>query len=208
MNQCHAEAQYTSISSTSWCTPVVVGEVVLVVEGRFPQKVWSFEACWCCYCYWCQLTLILQIRRHKKFNSVIHPTELDQQNMRKYIEICSNPKSENLLNVCQILHVFVRVSDNTIVHSAARLEKCDSKWAQMPVVEKAFDGARQNPTKTTYVRRALVCISLRSDISTSMSNRKHGYWTFKCLPSLCLCDTRSHSNLLVVLSPSLIEDLH
>ena len=83
-----------------------------------------------------------------------------------------------------------------------------SKWAQMPVVEKAFDGARQNPTKTTYVRRALVCISLRSDISTSMSNRKHGYWTFKCLPSLCLCDTRSHSNRLVVLSPSLIEDLH
>ena len=78
----------------------------------------------------------------------------------------------------------------------------------MPVVEKAFDGARQNPTKTTYVRRALVCISLRSDISTSMSNRKHVYWTFKCLPSLCLCDTRSHSNLLVVLSPSLIEGLH
>ena len=112
----------TSISSTSWCTPVVVEEVVLVVGGRFPQKVWSFEACWCWYCYWCQLTLILQIRRHKKFNSVIHPTELDQQNMRKYIEICSNPKSENLLNVYQILHLFVLVSDNTIVHSAARLE--------------------------------------------------------------------------------------
>ena len=111
-----------SNSSTSWCTPVVVEEVVLVVEGRFPQKVWSFEACRCWYCYWCQLTLILQIRRHKKFNSVIHPTELDQQNMRKYIEICSYPKSEILSNVFQILHVFVRISDNTIVHSAARLE--------------------------------------------------------------------------------------
>ena len=121
MNQCHAEAQYIQFFNFMMYTSLVE-EVVLVVEGRFPQKVWSFEACWRWCCYWCQLTLILQIRRHKKFNSVIHPTELDQQNMRKYIEICSNPKSENLLNVCQILHVFVRVSDNTIVHSAARLE--------------------------------------------------------------------------------------
>ena len=31
-----------------------------------------------------------------------------------------------------------------------------SKWAQMPVVEKAFEGARLNPTKTTYVREACV----------------------------------------------------
>ena len=31
-----------------------------------------------------------------------------------------------------------------------------SKWAQMPVVEKAFEGARLNPTKTTYVRAACV----------------------------------------------------
>ena len=161
--------------SMMYSTPVVVEEVVLVVEGRFPQKVWSFEACRCCYCYWCQLTLILQIRRHKKFNSVIHPTELDQQNMRKYIEICSNPKSENLLNVCQILHVFVRVSDNTIVHSAARLEKCDSKWAQMPVVEKAFEGVRLNPPKTTYV---LTCV-----FSTSPPTEKN---TDIGLLSICL----------------------
>ena len=33
-----------------------------------------------------------------------------------------------------------------------------SKWAQMPVVEKAFEGARLNPTKTTYVRTCVFCV--------------------------------------------------
>ena len=114
MNKCHAGA----IFSTTWCncTPVVLEEVVLVVVGRFPQKVWSFEACWCRYCYWCQLTLILQIRRHKKFNSVIHPTELDQQNMRKYIEICFNPKSEILSNVFFKFFTFLSESQITLLY--------------------------------------------------------------------------------------------
>lgn len=54
-----------------------------------------------------------------------------------------------------------------------------SKWAQMPVVEKAFEGVRLNPTKTTYVR-ARLCIFC-SNISTSTSKGKHGYWTFEYL---------------------------
>ena len=44
-----------------------------------------------------------------------------------------------------------------------------------------FDGARLNPTKTTYVR---TCV-----FSTSPSKEKHGYWTFEYLLSLFLCDS-------------------
>ena len=39
-----------------------------------------------------------------------------------------------------------------VVNSRVEGSIAGSKWAQMPVVEKAFEGARLNPTKTTYVR--------------------------------------------------------
>ena len=72
----------------------------------------------------------------------------------------------------------------------SRVEGCiaGSKWAQMPVVEKAFEGARLNPLKP-LMSGLVYFVFPHFNITVK---RKHGYWTFEYLFSLFLCDTQVH----------------
>ena len=70
----------------------------------------------------------------------------------------------------------------------AREETTASKWAQMPVVEKAFEGARLNPLKP-LMSGLVYFVFPHFNITVK---RKHGYWTFEYLFSLFLCDTQVH----------------